>query len=278
MLSLVFRDSSLGGHLVQVSLKSCHFTLHLPFGSRDCLVETGLFTKALICVRQFLLNHAPSPVCLLQQSASFLQCILVGVCSLFSSKEIIVSNGLGMLLLFKLSLSISEGCLIIFYRFLGLSIGRICMLKACFKIKNIGFQFLFHSNGFSLCFSFSFYSSLQIFKGFIHIFPCGCKFIIFLLKTSVYLLLHLSQLKLQPQSLIFLLLKGTFCLRKSSLKLKLFSLKSLTCFIDGMNRVSTFCYLVHDIFNFIGEIFVFSPNFFELKNNFFVGRLDLKKF
>merc|ERR1711937_563563 len=164
-----------------------------------------------------------------------------------------MGNILQTLLFLKLCLGISERGLVILDGSLGFSICCMSVLEASLEIKNICFQLLLHSDSFSLSLSFSLNSSLHIFEGLVHVLLGGSKLLILLCKATVNFLLDLRQLQLCPQHLVFFLLESSLSLGKSSLKLHLLSFKTLASFVNSVDGLSTFSYLIHDIPNFIGE-------------------------
>merc|ERR1719145_221057 len=74
----------------------------------------------------------------------------------------------------------------------------------------------------------------------------------------------------QCHGLIFLF-KSSFSFRKCSFKFHFFCFKTLANFINVMDRSSSLTNLIHDVFDFIRQCFVFSSYFIQLKNSFIVG-------
>merc|ERR1719233_322343 len=105
--------------------------------------------------------------------------------------------------------------------------------------------------GFCLTLSFSFKGALHGVQCLCLVFPNHSKFLIFLSNTTVNLNLNLSKLHLAPEDLVLLLLQGCLCFFKSRLQFHLFSLKTLSNFVNFMDRSSSFSDLIHDILDSI---------------------------
>merc|ERR1712107_342351 len=73
--SLVLREPSLVGHLVQVSVELSKLTLKLPLGGRDGLVDVGEVSQGLVGVSELLLSSTTLAVGSLKKSTSLLKTV-----------------------------------------------------------------------------------------------------------------------------------------------------------------------------------------------------------
>merc|ERR1719341_1226727 len=95
--------------------------------------------------------------------------------------------------------------------------------------------------------------------------------LLLLSKAALDLLPDSVELKLAPQHLVLLLLKGG--LLQGRLKLQLLGLKTLPDFVNLVDRASTLADLVLDI---LGESLVLPADFLQLEHGLLVGRLNLE--
>merc|ERR1719232_1802224 len=205
-LLVSLRHHGLGGHLVQIVTQSIELLLTLGLGPIDGLVLAGLVGQVLVGVRQLLLDHPPVPVGLFQKSASLLKSILVGIASPVSSNQVVLGNGLGSGLLLKPGLNLSQALLDNLDLSLTLSVGSVCVLKSCMKIKNISFKLLLHSQSLNLALGLSLQSHLHSLKSLSVILLGGGKLFLLLGNSLLDLLPDLGQLQLASQDLVLLLL------------------------------------------------------------------------
>merc|ERR1719323_2860298 len=102
--------------------------------------------------------------------------------------------------------------------------------------------------------------------------------LLFLLRNSANnLLLNLVELQLASKNLVLLLLKSSFSLGKSSLKLHLLSLQSLADLIDFMDGATSLRDLVHDVLDLIGKSLVLSANIIKMNDTLLIGSLHLEQ-
>merc|ERR1711983_248189 len=92
VLGLVLGHLGLGGHLIQVMAEVVHLSLALALSSLDGLVGAGLLGQSLVGVGELLLNHPPVPVGLLEQGASLLESVLIGIDPPVSGNERILGG------------------------------------------------------------------------------------------------------------------------------------------------------------------------------------------
>merc|ERR1719443_1288985 len=76
--SLLFRQSGLVGHLIEVTLELVVFRLQLPPGSSNGLVDVGEVSKVLVGVSKLLLGSTSLPISSLQQGTGLLEAVLHG--------------------------------------------------------------------------------------------------------------------------------------------------------------------------------------------------------
>merc|ERR1719270_2281021 len=276
-MGLLLRHLGLGGHLVQIVAEVVHLSLALGLGAIDGLVGAGLLGQGLVGVSELLLNHSPVPVRLLKKGSCFLQSILVGIDSPLCSNKGILSSCLGSDLLLVLGLDLPDGGLDPLDVSLALSVGSIGMLKCNSKINNISLELLLHSEGLNLTLGLSLQLHLHTINGLGKVLLGGGKLLILLSKTSLNLLSDLSQFQGGSKNLVLLLLKSSFSLGKSSLKLHLLSLEALSDFVNLVDGASSFGDLVKDVLDFIGEGLVLTSDLLKLKESLIIGILDLKK-
>ena len=94
---------------------------------------------------------------------------------------------------------------------------------------------------------------------------------------SVNFLSDLAKLKLSPQHLVLLLLKGCFSFFKSCLEFLLFNFQTATLFVKLMDGASTIPKLVKEILDFISKVLVLTLDNIELLNCFIPSSLQTEE-
>merc|ERR1712107_543656 len=135
--SLVLREPSLVGHLVQVSVELSKLTLKLPLGGSDGLVDVGEVSQGLVGVSEPLLSSTALAVSSLKKSTSLL-------------KTVGSSSRLGGGLLVHLDLSVTHLEGVLLYGGLGLSVASNSMLKSQAKVSSVSLKLLLHPESLSL--------------------------------------------------------------------------------------------------------------------------------
>merc|ERR1712029_479424 len=148
--SLLFRQSGLVGHLIEVTLELVVFRLQLPPGSSNGLVDVGEVSQVLVGVSQLLLSSTSLPISSLQQGAGFLEAVLHGGSLAVSGHLGVGSGGLGLGLGIDLDLGISDLELVLLDGGLGLSITSDGVFQSEAKVSRVGLQLLLHSESLSL--------------------------------------------------------------------------------------------------------------------------------
>merc|ERR1712107_650283 len=112
--SLVLREPSLVGHLVQVSVELSKLTLKLPLGGSDGLVDVGEVSQSLVGVSELLLSSAALAVSSLKKSTSLLKTVGNSSGPAVGGDLGVGSGGLGGGLLVDLDLGVThlEGVLL----------------------------------------------------------------------------------------------------------------------------------------------------------------------
>merc|ERR1719305_1829081 len=139
---------------------------------------------------------------------------------------------------------------------------------------NISFKLLLHAQSFSFTLGFSLQGNLHAINGLLEVFA-GSKELFLLLSNAAFnLLSYLSKFKLGSENLVFLLLKSTFSLFKSSLKFHFLCLKSLPDFVNLMDGSTTFADLIHDVLDLVAQDLILLSDIIQLKDRFFIGTLN----
>merc|ERR1719312_1673197 len=198
-----------------------------------------------------LLSSTSLAICSFQQSTTFLKCILHSCSLAISCYFSISSSRFSCGFLINLELGISDLLLVLLNCVLSLSITSDGMLQCQGKVSSISFKFLFHSEGLCLALCFSFKGSLHGVQCLCLVFPNHSKFLILFSNAAINLNLNLSKLHLAPENFVLLLFQCSLCFFKSRLQFLLFSLKTLSDFVNFMDGSSSFGNLIHDILDFI---------------------------
>merc|ERR1719422_2879270 len=138
--SLLFRQSGLVGHLIEVALELVVFRLQLPPGSSNGLVDVGEVSQVLVCVSQLLLGSTSLPISSLQQGTGLLEAVLHGGGLAVGGDLGVGSSGLGLRLGVDLDLSISDLELVLLDGGLGLSVASNGMFKSQAEVSRVGLQ------------------------------------------------------------------------------------------------------------------------------------------
>merc|ERR1719228_3120231 len=129
-----------------------------------------------------------------------------------SSDKSITSNVFCSLLIFQLGLGLTDGLVVLLDGPLALSIGSIGMFQRGFRLTNISFKLLLHPKSLGLALGLHLQGTLHSIQSLHVVLPGHFKLLLLLSNAPFNLLLDLSQLKLSPQHLVFLLLQGSLCL------------------------------------------------------------------
>merc|ERR1719187_1953021 len=250
-LSLLLRHTSLSNHLIQVMAHGGHLLLTLHLGSADGLVGASLVAQAFIRISELLLHHPAVTVGLLQESASLLQGVLVGIGPAVSRDKVVSGNSLGAALILKPLLNIADVALDKADVALALSICSVGMLQSYTKVNYVRVQFLLHAESLHLTLGLCLKSHLHALNGLAKVLPCRGKLILLLSNPPLNLLLDLSQLQGGAKHFVLLLLKGSFCFRESGLQLQLLSLQTLPDFVNLVDGAASLTDLVHNVLDLI---------------------------
>merc|ERR1719394_1948139 len=128
--SLLFRQSGLVGHLIEVTLELVVFRLQLPPGSSNGLVDVGEVSQVLVGVSKLLLSSTSLPISSLQQGTGLLEAVLHGGSLAVGGDLGVGSGGLGLGLGVNLDLGISDLELVLLDGGLGLSIAGNGVLQS----------------------------------------------------------------------------------------------------------------------------------------------------
>merc|ERR1719414_1387089 len=148
------------------------------------------------------------------------------------------------------------------------------MIQSNLKLIDIRFQLLLDPESLSLSTRFSLKRSLQGIHSTLMIFASVIKLLLLLLNLPVNLLANLSKLKLSPQHLVLLLLKGSLSLLKSSLELLLLNLKAPPLLVKLMDGTATISKLVKQVFDLISKVLVLPLDNIQLFNSFIPSSLQ----
>merc|ERR1711953_859143 len=168
-MGFLLAEGGLGGHHVEVSGQGGHLGLDLHLGGLDGLVLASLVAEGLVSVGKLLLNHASGTVGLLQQSASLLQGVLVGVALAVGNDQGVVGLLLGHLLALELGLGLPETELVGLDVPLGLGVGSVGVLQVALEVQDISLQLLLHSKSLGLALGLSLDSSLHVLQALAHV-------------------------------------------------------------------------------------------------------------
>merc|ERR1719443_2775836 len=210
--SLLFRQSGLVGHLIEVTLELVVFRLQLPPGSSNGLVDLGEVSQVLVGVSKLLLGSTSLPISSLQQGTGLLEAVLHGGSLAVSGDLGVGSGGLGLGLGVNLDLGISDLELVLLDGGLGLSIAGDGVLKSKAEVSRVGLQLLLHSQSLSLALGLGLKSGLHGVEGLGLVLADHGKLLVLLGDSSLNLGLDLGELHLASQDLVLLLLQGCLSL------------------------------------------------------------------
>merc|ERR1719312_2490644 len=159
----------------------------------------------------------------------------------------------------------------------ALSICLVGMIQTNFKLIDISFKFLLDAKSLSFSPLFSLKRSSQGFHCTLVVLASIIELFFLLSNSSINFLANLAKFKLSSKDLVFLLLKSTLSLFKSSLKLFLPLLKPSALFVQVMDGASTISKLVKEILDFIGKILVFPLDNVKLFNSLILGSSQTEK-
>merc|ERR1719443_1900788 len=276
--SLLFRQSGLIGHLIEVALELVVFRLQLPPGSSNGLVDIGEVSEVLVGVSQLLLSSTSLPISSLQQGTGLLEAVLHGGSLAVSGDLSVGSGGLGLGLGVDLDLGISHLELVLLDGGLGLSIASDGVFQSEAKVSRVGLQLLLHSESLSLALGLGLQSGLHGVEGLGLVLADHRKLLVLLGNSALNLGLDLGELHLASQDLVLLLLQGGFSLLQGRLKLHLLGLEPLADFVNLVDRAASLGDLIHDVLDLVGKSLVFTSDLLKLENSLLVGRLDLEQF
>merc|ERR1719288_750342 len=151
--SLLFRQSCLVGHLIEVALELVVFRLQLPPGSSNGLVDVGEVSQVLVGVSKLLLGSTSLPISSLQQGTGLLEAVLHGGSLAVGGDLGVGSGGLGLGLSVNLDLGVSDLELVLLDGGLGLSVASDGVLQSEAEVSRVSLQLLLHSESFSLALS-----------------------------------------------------------------------------------------------------------------------------
>merc|ERR1719422_1630206 len=276
--SLLFRQSSLIGHLIEVTLELVVFRLQLPPGSSNGLVDVGEVSQVLVGVSKLLLSSTSLPVSSLQQGAGLLEAVLHGGSLAVGGDLGVGSGGLGLGLGVNLDLGISDLELVLLDGVLGLSTAGYGVLQSQSEVTRVSLQLLLHSESLSLTLGLGLKGRLHGVESLGLVLADHSKLLILLGNSALNLGLDLGELHLASQDLVLLLLQGGLGLLKSRLELHLLGLEPLADFVNLVDGASSLSDLVHDVLDLIGQSLVLTSDLFKLEDSLLVGRLDLEQF
>merc|ERR1719394_2103321 len=222
--SLLFRQSGLVGHLIEVALELVVFRLQLPPGSSNGLVDVGEVSQVLVGVSKLLFGSTSLPISSLQQGTGLLEAVLHCGGLAVSGHLGVGSGGLGLGLGVKLDLGISDLELVLLDGGLGLSVTSDGMFKSQAKVSRVGLQLLLHSESLSLALGLGLKSGLHGVEGLGLVLADHGKLLVLLSNSALNLGLDLGELHLASQDLVLLLLQSGLSLLQGRLELHLLSL------------------------------------------------------
>merc|ERR1719357_121896 len=85
LLGLLLGVLSFTKHLLEVSLKCSHFSLNLPLGGSEGIIQTSEVVDRLLSIMQLCLGMAAGTVRLFQESARFFQFAMEGISTALSN-------------------------------------------------------------------------------------------------------------------------------------------------------------------------------------------------
>merc|ERR1712107_736314 len=273
--SLVLREPSLVGHLVQVSVELSKLTLKLPLGGSDGLVDVGEVSQGLVGVSELLLSSTALAVSSLKKSTSLLKTVGNSSGPAVGGDLSVGSSRLGGGLLVHLDLSVTHLEGVLLYGGLGLSVASNSMLKSQAKVSSVSLKLLLHPESLSLGLGLK--SHLHGVKSLGLGLLDEDELLLLLGKAALDLLPDGVELQLAPQHLVLLLLKGGLGLLQGGLELHLLGLKALPDFVNLVDGASTLADLVHDVLDLIGESLVLPADLLQLEHGLLIGRLHLEQ-
>merc|ERR1719373_719054 len=276
--SLLFRQSGLVGHLIEVTLELVVFRLQLPSGSSNGLVHVGEVSQVLVGVSKLLLGSTSLPISSLQQGTGLLEAVLHGGGLAVGGDLGVGSGGLGLGLGVDLDLGISDLELVLLDGGLGLSITSNGVFQSEAKVSRVGLQLLLHSESLSLALGLGLKSGLHGVEGLGLVLADHRKLLVLLGDSSLNLGLDLGELHLASQDLVLLLLQGGLSLLQGRLELHLLGLQPLADFVNLVDGAASLSDLVHDVLDLIGQGLVLTSDLLKLENSLLIGRLDLEEF
>merc|ERR1719242_2047956 len=212
-------------------------------------------------------------VSLLQQSASLLQGVLVGVALAVGNDQGVVGLLLGHLLALQLGLGLPQTELVGLDVPLGLGVGSVGVLQVALEVKDVSLQLLLHPQSLGLALGLSLDSGLHVLQALAHVLLSGGKLLLLLGNPAFDLLPHLGKLELSTEHLVLLLLESSLSLTESSLQLHLLGLQALADFVNLVDGASTLADLVHDVLDLVGQVLVLPPDLVKLEHSLLVSRL-----
>merc|ERR1719490_451243 len=274
---LVLRQPGLVGHLVQVAVQLAKLALQLPLGGGDGLVDVGEVSQGLVGVSELLLSSATLTISSLEESTSLLKAVGNSSSPSVGGDLSVGGSGLGRGLLVNLDLSIAHLQSVLLDGGLGLGVASNGVLKGQTKVGGVSLKLLLHPESLSLALGLGLKGNLHGVQGLGLGFLYKDELLLLLSKAAPDLLPDSVELKLAPQHLVLLLLKGGLGLLQGRLKLQLLGLKTLPDFVNLVDGASTLADLVHDILDLVGESLVLPADFLQLEHGLLVGRLNLEQ-
>merc|ERR1712107_41449 len=140
--SLVLREPSLVGHLVQVSVELSKLTLKLPLGGSDGLVDVGEVSQGLVGVSELLLSSTALAVSSLKKSTSLLKTVGNSSGPAVGGDLGVGSGRLGGGLLVNLDLGVAHLEGVLLDGGLGLGVASNGVLKGQTKVRSVSLKLL----------------------------------------------------------------------------------------------------------------------------------------
>merc|ERR1719259_1068288 len=233
---------------------------------------------SIASLSEFSLSLSLASLSRVKESSGLLHLSLEGSSSAVSQAGLLrhLLSEAGLLLIGALSLP--QLTLVALDRLLRLIVGLVGVIKSNLQLIDVSLQLLLDSKSFSLGSLLRFQRGLHGVHGTSMILPGVLKLLFLLLDPAVNLLSDLAKLKLGSQHLIFLLLKGSLGLLKSSLELFLLNLESSALFVQLVDGAATVSKLVKEILDFISKVLVLASDNIQLLIGLIVGCLQAEDF
>merc|ERR1712038_691188 len=216
-LGLLFRVLGLGEHVINLSMHGVNGTFKTALFSSSLGVNGGHVIDSTSGFTKLHVTSLLGTISRIKKGTRFLKLSLKGIGTAISQSSLFSKVTLLAAFLLIETFNIPQLLLVPLDALVSLRVSLVGMIKSNLKLIDVRLQLLLDAESLSLGTRLSLKRSLQRVHGTLMILTSVIELFLLLLDLPINLLTDLAKLKLSPQDLVLLLLKGSLSLLKSSL-------------------------------------------------------------